>query len=298
MTALLVLARVVANPIANVFQKQLTRDGAHPLFIIAATHALLTLGSLSAFAAGVVPPPSALSAAFWMNMSVCAVLAVAGNVLLVYALRSTDLSLLGPINTYKAILGLVLGVFLLGEVPTMFGLAGVVLIIAGNYVVVDRAPGESRGNAFRRFLNDSGVQLRFAALVCTATEAVFLKRALLHSSPATTFVWWAVLGLPVASAAIALSRPTRIGPEIARVGRLRRSYLWLAVATGAMQLTTLLVFDALQVGYALALFQLSTLITVLLGSRYFGEPHVERRLIGAAVMVAGAVLIVILGGTD
>lgn len=298
MTALFVLVRVFANPIANVFQKQLTRDGAHPLFVIGVTHVLLTLGSLSAVAAGVVTPPSALETAFWINMSVCAVLAVAGNVLLVYALRSTDLSILGPINTYKAILGLLLGIVLLGEVPTVFGLAGVILVIAGNYVVIDRAAGESRGSAFRRFLSDSGVQLRFSALVCTATEAIFLKRALLHASPATTFVWWAVLGLPVASAAIGLLRPTQIGSEIAGVSRHWRTYLWLAVATGAMQLATLLAFDALQVGYALALFQLSTLMTVLLGYRYFGEPHVGRRLIGSAVMVAGAVLIVILGGAD
>ena len=70
---------------------------------------------------------------------------------------------------------------------------------------------------------------------------------------------------------------------------------WLAVTTGLMQLTTLLTFETLQVGYSLALFQLSTLVTVYLGHRYFQERNIRRRLLGSLVMVIGAMLIVTLG---
>ena len=66
----------------------------------------------------------------------------------------------------------------------------------------------------------------------------------------------------------------------------------LAVTTGAMQLATLLVFRVMPVGYALALFQLSAVVSVLLGAHYFAERSIARRLTGSAVMVAGAVLIV------
>jgi drug/metabolite transporter (DMT)-like permease len=44
---------------------------------------------------------------------------------------------------------------------------------------------------------------------------------------------------------------------------------------------------------ALALFQTSTLVTVLLGWRVFGERDVAKRFSGAVVMAAGAVLIVV-----
>jgi hypothetical protein len=47
------------------------------------------------------------------------------------------------------------------------------------------------------------------------------------------------------------------------------------------------------VGYSLALFQLSTIVSVLLGHRYFQEKDVGKRLVGAAVMTAGAIIIVI-----
>jgi drug/metabolite transporter (DMT)-like permease len=292
LTALFVCARIVANPVSNVFQKQLAHRGAHPMFIIGATYALLTLMALP-FIAGV--RPVALGPAFWANIAICAVLAVVGNGLLVYALRSADLSVLGPINAYKAVLSLVLGVFLIGEVPTLFGLVGVLLILVGSYFVVERAPDQPQGDAFVQFFRERGVQLRFAALAFSATEAVFLKRAVLHSSPVITFLFWSILGLPVATVAIVLLLKGAVGQEILRFRHCWRTYLWLAMTTGLMQLTTLLTFGELQVGYSLALFQLSSLISVFLGYRYFRERNIRKRLVGSAIMVAGAALIVALG---
>ena len=236
----------------------------------------------------------ALGAAFWANMIAAVVLAVAGYLFLWYALRSTDLSVLGPINAYKAVLGLLLAVVLLGEVPTAFGLTGVVLIVAGSYFVVDRVPGQAHTRAFRQFTREPGVQLRFAALICSATESIFLKRALLLSSPVTTFLLWTILCFLIAAIGTTLGR-RGVATEMTRLRIEWRSYLGLAVTTGLMQLTTLLTFERLQVGYSLALFQLSTLVTVYLGHRYFQERNIRRRLLGSLVMVIGAMLIVVLG---
>lgn len=288
-TALLVVTRVVANPVSNVFQKQLAQRGASPVFIIAATHALLTLIALPILAA---TPVSQISSGFWTSMGICIVLAVAGNVLLVYALRAADLSVLGPINSYKAVISLVLGIFLLGEVPSALGLTGVFLILAGSYFVADRAEGQPRRNALLDFFRNPGVQLRLGALAFSATEAVFLKRAIVHATPMITFLFWCILPLPVAAAAAGFLPRGSAKLELRRCGQNLRTYLWLALTTGLMQGTTLLMFERLQVGYSLALFQLSSILNVFLGHHYFSEPHFRRRLIGSAIMVLGAMLIV------
>jgi uncharacterized membrane protein len=236
-----------------------------------------------------------LGAGFWGNLTMCAVLAVAGNGLLVAALRRTDLSILGPINAYKAVVGLGLGVVLIDELPTLPGLAGVGLTVLGSVLVVDRTPGQGRRNAFGAFLRDSGVQLRFAALVCSATEAVFLKRTIAHSSPVVALYGWVILGLALAAPAALVLLRERLAAQLRQVPREWRAYGLLAAATGVMQLATLLAFDRLQVGYSLALFQLSTVVSVVFGAHFFAEQHVRRRLIGSAVMMAGAILIVTLG---
>jgi drug/metabolite transporter (DMT)-like permease len=62
-----------------------------------------------------------------------------------------------------------------------------------------------------------------------------------------------------------------------------------------MQLATVFTFRALQVGYSLALFQLSAIVSVFLGRHYFAETNIRERLIGSVIMVAGAALIVIFG---
>lgn len=269
MLTLFVAVRIVANPVSNVFQKRLTQRGADPFAIIAVTHALLTLVCL----------PWAFTrnwpAAFWINVGMSALLAVAGNVLLVFALRSTDLSVLGPINAYKAVVSLLFGAVMIGEVPSAAGLCGVLLIVAGSFAVVDR----KEGTVFQR-----GVQLRLAALLCSAVEAVFLKKALLAATPEAAFVWWSILGFPVAwFAAPAIDFRKTINEW--------RTYTMLAATTGMMQLSTLLTFGQLQVGYSLALFQMSTLLSMFFGYRFFNERNIGRRLAGALIMIAGAVLI-------
>ncbi len=292
LAAAAVIVRIVVNPLSNLFQKQLAERSAEPLFIIAATHAMLTVVAVPLLAA---EPVLQLGASFWGNMLTAAVLAVLGNVLLVYALRSADLSVLGPINAYKAVLSLALAALLIGEVPTRLGLAGVALILAGSCYVIDHVPGQSRVHGFARFASEPAVQLRVAALVCSATEAVFLKRALLLSTPLDTFLLWSGLGLPIAALAVATLLRRTIADELIRLRREWRAYLALATATGLMQLTTLLAFETLQVGYALAMFQLSALVSVVLGHQYFNERNIRRRLFGSAIMVAGAALIVARG---
>lgn len=289
---LIVAARVVANPVSNVFQKRLAAHTVDPLFVIGGTHVILAVPCIL-----LLPWIVHGGAAFWTNIGVASALAVGGNVLLVYALRSGDLSVLGPINAYKALVSLVLGIFLLREVPSVMALAGMLLILSGSAFVftggADVAGPESRGRRrIPRWFRDPGIRFRFVALALSATEAVFLKRALLLSSPLTAFVLWSILGLPIAALAIAALRRNEVRAQAALFGVQWRTYTALAATTGIMQLTTLFAFGRLQVGPALALFQLSALVSVFLGYRYFQERHVGRRLLGAAVMVAGAALIV------
>lgn len=287
-TWLFLSLRILANPLSNVFQKHLAGRQIHPLLVIAVPMALLAI---------VCAPATQLMLrdihpGFWLNISICAILAIGGNVLIVEALRRSDLSILGPVNAYKAIVSLIPAIFLLQEVPNAISLAGIGLIILGSHVIVTRKPDQPRRQALATLLRDTGVQCRLAALVLSATEAVFLKRALLLSSPTITFVFWAILGCIVCAMIlpVLIPRPL-IKPQISRMRRHITGLILLALTTGIMQLCTLLTFGKLPVANSLALFQISTLLTVLLGHQIFKEPHLLRRLIGATIMVAGAIAI-------
>jgi drug/metabolite transporter (DMT)-like permease len=288
--SLVVLVRIVSNPVSNVFQKVLTRRGAEALFVILMTHLVLAAVCWPVVVAGV---GRGVPVGFWVDMGVVAVLTVAGNALLVQAVRLTDLSVLGPVNAYKSIISLIPGMVLLGEVPGVMGLLGMGLIVGGSYFIVDKRVSEPGRNVFVRFFTERGVQYRFAAMALAAVEAVFLKRALLASSPLLTFACWAVMGLGVAGVVVPILLRGGMERELKLAARNVRTYLWLATTTGLMQLCTIVVLAGFQVGYALALFQTSTLVSVFLGWRVFREGNIGERLVGSVVMVAGAVMIVV-----
>jgi drug/metabolite transporter (DMT)-like permease len=138
------------------------------------------------------------------------------------------------------------------------------------------------------------VQCRIAALALSAVEAVFMKRALLVSSPTMTFAVWAAFGFGVSLAAsAAMLGRERIDHELRVLRANLSTYLLLVATTATMQFCTILVLEQLQVGYALALFQTSALISVILGRQVFQECNFVKRLAGSAVMVAGAALIIV-----
>lgn len=287
--SLVILCRVLSNPLSNVFQKILTRRQADPLFVILVTHGLLSAVCLPLLF--FFKPPA--SSVFWVNMAIVAALTVAGNALLVQAVKLSDLSVLGPVNAYKSIISLIPGMIYLREFPGPMALAGMGLIVAGSYFIVDKAVSEPRRNVFVRFFTDRGVQYRFAAMALSATEAVFLKKALLASDALATFVGWAGLGFIASVLGVALLLRRRVSAEIGIVRQSAPVYGSLALTTGLMQFSTIVVFGGFQVGAALALFQTSTLVSVFLGHRLFQEKNILERLTGSLVMMAGAILIVL-----
>lgn len=308
---LVIFIRVVANPAANVFQKLLTRDGAAPIAVIFVAHALLTMVCMPilwAVSSQVDVVPRSFD--FWSNITICAVLAVACNTLLVYALRLGDLSLLGPINAYKSVVSLLPSLILLSEFPEPAALGGIALIVVGSVLLVgnvdhaDRVVNDeplrpricARLQArFALLFHSPGVRFRIAALLLSATEAAFLKRAVLASTPTVAFAWWSILGAAAAGATLVLLRPFDVEPAprraITKVVAVR--YVYLTIATGLMQYCTIVALYDFEVGPLLALFQVSTLLSVFFGYRYFAEPHFVRRLFGSAVMIVGAVAIVV-----
>ena len=286
LTSLAVLTRIVSNPLGNVLQKQLTAKGHPALLVNFLTYGLLALGCLviSVF----IPWPE-LPPQFWMFSLLGGFTGAIGNGFLVKALQTGQLSVLGPINAYKSVVGLLMGILLLGEVPSVWGLLGILFIILGSYGVLDTTP--------ERFtwalLQKREIQYRILALVLTAIEAVLVKKVILASSPFIAFMSWCWFGTLFSGLlgwvnqrfgkpAIRPIRPTDWG-----------KYGLLILSIGLMQLTTNYTLAHMPVGYALALFQLSTLVSVLLGHRIFQEPAIRKKLIGSLIMLIGSIIIIL-----
>lgn len=325
-----VVLRILSNSFASVFQKRLTARGRRPFFVNAATFALLTFACVGpAFSVDW----ARFAPLFWRDVVVSGVLCALGNACLVAALGRGELSILGPINAWKAVVGLIFGFFLLGEAPTFSALFGVFLIGVGSYFVLDASPERF---SLRLLFANSAIRLRVAALILTALEAIFIKKIVLAAGPSTAFFLWSATGalfstLSLGGAALIplistrFRRPSQLAPTLppsqttqtaqtpptsppsqtAQTAQTpptsrfsARDALELAATAacvGTMQLSTNFALERLDVGLALALFQLSAPLNVLLGWRLFRERGVVKKLLGATVAVVGAACVVLFG---
>ena len=291
MTYLLVLIRLATSTTSNILQKQLASKGSDTHFVVAATYAIITLIGWPLLLVSGVPN---FESSFWSVIVLAGVLDALGNIFLLLSLKYTDLSIFGPINAFKAIIAMGFAAVTLGEMPTTIGLIGMVIIIGGSYLLAPADVKSIRGRWMAIF-GQRGVWYRVISLVFFAAGTVFLKKAVQSEGVIPSFYVWIVVGLIVTGPACAiLSRGTYHVLKKTLV-EYRANFASLALCISVMQICTLVVFNEMIIGYALALFQLSMVLHVIAGRMLFKERDFKRRLAGCLVMVAGSIVIVFFG---
>lgn len=280
-TVIALLARIISNPAANMVQKLLAQN--HSAILINVYSYLF----LSLFC---IYPASTNNWGihgynYWMYVILSGILCTLGSVCLIKALQYGEMSVLGPINSYKCIVGLVLGFVLLGEIPTLSGFTGMILIIFGSRYIFDTV---KEGFSFKLFKRKD-IILRLCALFFTGCEAVILKKIILMSSVGESFILWCFSAFIFS---ILLMPVFKIKFKIFDKKDIVLTLL-IALSLGIMQLSTNFLFQRMNVGLSLALFQLSSIVAVVFGYKIFHEQNFIKKLTGSAIMIAGSCLILL-----
>lgn len=284
-----VLLRILSNPFGNVFQKKLTAKGNHPLVVNFLSYFILSILCLP-IAAGI--KWQELPAPFLAYSILGGIAGALGNSFLVKALQHGELSVLGPINAYKAVVGMITGILLLSEIPSVKGLLGIALIIWGSYFVLDTTEDRFTWALFKR----KDIQYRILAMILTAIEAVLIKKVIRYSSPTIAFFSWCWFGAIFSFLLLLVYRISisQIRQQAQPANLVK--YLLLVICIGTMQLTTNYALNHLPVGYALSLFQLSTIVSVILGHRIFQEQGLLKKLLGSVIMIIGSIVVILAKG--
>lgn len=286
-TLLAVIIRILVNPFSNVLQKQITIKGQHPLFINLFTYTALALISILLVHDISI---SSLDSSFWWYSIASGITGALGNGFIVKALEKGDLSVLGPINAYKSIVGMLFAFIIIREVPNTWGFLGMALIIIGSYFVLDTTEEKFSWQLFKT----PAIQYRLAALILTGIQAVLDKKVIEHSNLEIAFAGWSIFGAGF-SFVFVLFTKVSINQEIKKFNKsIVVKYAFLVTTVGLMLASTNYTLSHMPVGYALALFQLSILLSVVLGHRLFNELHLAKKLIGASIMIIGSAMIILL----
>lgn len=273
--------RILSNPAANVVQKHLSNKYSAVLIN------LYSYGFLSLFCLIFACQNNWFQYGrnYWGYVGMAGMLCILGSVCLIKALRYGELSVLGPINSYKCLIGLIIAYFMLGEIPDIYGILGVLLIIAGSWFIFDTV---KEGFSFKLLLRKD-IILRFCALFFTGCEAVVLKKIILLSSVSECFILWSISGFVFS---LLLMFLLRVKFQFVLKKDIGRIFI-IALSLGLMQYSTNFVFKYIDVGLSLALFQLSSIVTVFAGYFIFREGSLIKKLAGTLIMIAGSCFILI-----
>lgn len=282
-----VCGRLIFSLASNVYQKKLSHHRLHPFYIVATTYFVLSLIAVSFL--GTIQLND-LTSSFWLNVTLASLFDVAGWMFLVLSLSKTDFSVFGPLNAYKVVVSMLLSMLFLNEVPSAQGFSGVLIIVIGSFFLMPPSPTRQAQSLIYLFL-DKGVQARFLSILLFSIGTVFLKNAVIAGGAFETMIFWSLIGLPFALVSNYFFLPHSMQTELSATRQHINRIVFIGVMVFLMQYFTLLLLANMLVAYALALFQLSMVMQVLIGYQVFKEQHIRRKLLASIVMMLGSMLV-------
>lgn len=274
-----IFIRVAANSLSNVFQKKLAFEGENPINVNFINYLLLSLFSIPLL---FFVDFTGINLTFLLYALAGGLTGAVCNCFMVMALEKGELSVLGPINSYKAVIGLIFGMLILHEMPNMYGILGIALIISGSYFILESP----------KALMKKDIQYRIYALIFSAIEAVFIKKVIILSSITASFITSSFLGAIFSFIIMNIFSSSKLKLPVKRHSIM---YVLTALCFGLMTFTTAYVFKYMNVGCALSLFQLSIIINVILGYKLFNEKNLIKKLFGSLIILIGSATILIFG---
>jgi len=247
---------------------------------------------------------------FYFAVTVTTVLNILGLLLIFRALSSSDLSLAIPMLSFTPVILSGTSWLLLHEVPSAPGFAGICIIVSGSYVLNISSGDEHFLDPVKSMLKNRGSWYMLIVAFLFAVSINFDKIAMLNSDP---FFGMAltVLGIGgvfliisaysfIKTGNISFQKPGSNGGQAKGLGISSSGYgLYLSRAAligtvVAIEAASINIAYTLQiVPYVIAIKRLSILFVVIFGTLVFSEHETGKRMAGAALMVTGAIIIML-----
>jgi drug/metabolite transporter (DMT)-like permease len=222
-------------------------------------------------------------------------------------LKSTDLSLTVPMLSFTPLFLLVTATLLLGELPSLPGLFGVIIIVAGSYILNTSASDTRLLDPFRSMVSNPGILSMFIVSFMYAFSIGFDKMVVLNSDPVFgSGVVFLVLGCSFLAISLVrrgfVERNRNVLPDNHFRSPGQKDSIVPNLLLAGVVIGVILTIEAIAINsayilqiapYVIAIKRMSILLTVMYGTFVIREKEVLRRLAGAILMVGGAILIIL-----
>lgn len=227
-----------------------------------------------------------LGTKFWIALAVSGTLNLIATILVVKAIKYSDLSITVPMVTFTPLFLLITSPLIVGEFPTPLGLIGVLLIVFGSYILNIKEIKNGYLAPFKAVLKEKGPKLMLAVAFIWSITSNFDKIGVLNSSS----LFWAVA---INSFIAVFMFPMLFFAKQNGKGILINLKVLIPIGL-FVALTTIFQMIAIKmalVAYVISIKRTSVVMGVLFGCLFFKEKGLKERLLGAVIMILGVLLI-------
>jgi drug/metabolite transporter (DMT)-like permease len=209
------------------------------------------------------------------------------------AIRDSPLALTLPYLAFTPVFTTLTGYVLLDERVSASGLAGILLVVAGAWLLNIEHLRTAQRNAWaaplRAMLNQRGAQLMLIVAGLYSLSSVMGKGAMQYAPPVFFGpFYFCVLG--VVTVALFSLREPAIGRVI---WRRPVHHLLIGTAMAVMVMAHFLAIRQVEVAYMIAVKRTSLLFGIAYGAALFGETRVLAHLLAGGLMVTGVAFIAV-----
>ncbi len=229
----------------------------------------------------------AVGSEFWKALIISGGINMLATILYVKALKHSDISNTVPLLTFTPAFVLLTGPLVVGEFPSTVGIAGIMLIIIGSYILKLKERHKGHLGPFKALLKEKGSRYMLAVAFIWSISSVYDKVGVQNSSP---FFWALSLNVFITAAMLPILLITS-RKHMLHLPAHSKQLLPIGLCSALMLFTQMTAISMALVAYVISVKRTSTVMSVLWGYALFKEQGLKERLLGTMLMVLGVVVI-------
>jgi len=223
---------------------------------------------------------------FWMCIGIALPLEISAFFIYMKALKISPLSISIPFLAFTPVFVILTGWIILGEQISIGGIAGILVIVSGSYVLHLSKLSSGWSHPFKEAFREPGSRYMILISFIYSITSTIGKLAIIHSEP----VFFGMIYSILMTAVVVLMWPlSQARPESLMARPAAGMILGLAVVFTII--CHMVAISRIEAAYMISIKRTSLLFSVLYGAFWFKEEKIRERFAGALLMLVGIFLI-------
>lgn len=215
---------------------------------------------------------------------------IAANLLYFRALKVSDLSLSIPLISFTPLFLLITSPLIVGEIPTLWDTAGIVLIVCGSYLLNLKDQQHGYFAPFKALVKEKGPKLMLIVALLWSILANLNKVGVQNSSP----LFWAGIDSVTLAPTFLVIMLFKSQSNLKQITQNLKFLIPLGLSQGLTLLCVVKAVELTLVAHVVAVKRVSILLSAFAGHLLFKEPGIRERMMGAIIMFIGVTIVTLL----